>query len=107
MTARRSSSPAGRPSMRRLVVAFALCVVACTSPSAPCETEVRYSAHVDPWSVVCGPLSAQGVQLCAVWPTVPWPPAWLGEPEAMALHGTPLTPQRVCTTMRWTDTPGH
>jgi hypothetical protein len=81
-----------------------LLLMACRAVTAPCATETRQVARVAPWSVVCLEPSG-GTQLCAVFPTPPPAPDWVGDPSQMAAHGYPLHDVTVCRDTRITDTP--
>lgn len=83
-----------------------LALVGCRFAAAPCEQlETRYVAVVRHWNVVCLAPSAEGVQLCAVWPTPPPPPDWVGNPAEQADSGYPLRAVTVCAGSRITETP--
>lgn len=83
-----------------------LALVGCRLVTAPCaQFETRYVAVVDRWDVVCLAPTTEGVQLCAVWPTPPPAPEWVGSPAVQADSGYPLRPVIVCAGTRITDTP--
>lgn len=81
-------------------------MMGCAVATAPCnKTETRYVAKVGQWNVVCLEPQQDGAQVCAVWPTPPPAPDWVGDPIAQADSGYPLRAQTVCSDTRITDTP--
>lgn len=87
---------------------FALCgllTTGCRFLTDPCAPETRYVAHVQSWNVVCLAPQDDGLQMCAVWPTPPPAPDWVGNPAAQTDSGYPLRAVVVCKDASITDTP--